>query len=862
VGISQEELDTSVKSAESADKLKEAKVIVRKGQLDEAIKLADEAFTLNPKNTQAKILAKSWKDQKIQIESDIAKSRRLMTENKFVDARRAMIMAKNTNPYYKPSLDLEKELNQKQREYDNGVNKGLASVRLANQDKQFKEAIRLAQDFRGNYQLSPGNERTLAGYEQFARTHDTEKDKKRGILAQGESKFNSGDYAGAIKDFDQMYLNFNVYWNINKDPEPKKYGDLKIEAVRRQKRIAQVRPNINRAIEHNQENEGVLNEALGYVDEVLGFTPNNAEFQGYRSTINGLLKNRATRAKVKPSMDRGNSLYQAKDYKSSVKEYDKVIKIDPSYAEAYRRRAMSKRARGDKKGALKDFNKAIELAPQNHQAHLGRGLLNSDMKKYGAALNDFTRGIELDPRYANGYFYRGNLRRQRENYSGAISDYNAAIRLDPKKTAAYINRGLAKSKLGDLKGALRDYNSAIRISPANSMAHNNRGSIKERQNNLKGALADYKKAVRLDSSNKIAKRNLDRLNAKLKPKPAATPRPRPTPRPPSRPSTPSRTERDVVNVNNGGGVRNRPTSPTKVRFNSTYKVTYIRTYHWNNGRGTSRPGTIGLRHSNGKMYGPWRATGKPGQGGVRNAYWEVRPNATLPAGTYTIVDSNPATWAQNRQSGGKGFATVRGYPVSGRATTPSSGTKRMKISVTYINASRRTVHLYATGERLSAVNRLAPGKRRVASGDGPIFTAITVYAKNTRGQTIHSYKFGVVPNGKYTVTFGTNNKLKVTSGSSGSTSSARNVRMSLTLVNLSSVATHIFPEEGNSFGPHNRLGKSEATRTVGTGPAGGRLKIVAGRNGRVLTYIYVPIVANRSYTITYGRNAKLTYKIN
>jgi hypothetical protein len=111
---------------------------------------------------------------------------------------------------------------------------------------------------------------------------------------------------------------------------------------------------------------------------------------------------------------------------------------------------------------------------------------------------------------------------------------------------------------------------------------------------------------------------------------------------------------------NGGGVANMPTSATSFTLTSYAYITYIQTYHWNYGRGTANPGTIKLVAADGKVYGPWTATGAAGQGGVPNAYWTVNPPGLFPPGTYTIIDSDNATWSQNAQSQNKGFAKVGG----------------------------------------------------------------------------------------------------------------------------------------------------------------------------------------------------------
>ena len=129
-------------------------------------------------------------------------------------------------------------------------------------------------------------------------------------------------------------------------------------------------------------------------------------------------------------------------------------------------------------------------------------------------------------------------------------------------------------------------------------------------------------------------------------------------------STPSPGAKGNVIFTNGniGGVYNNPSRATTFTLRAPHVITLIMDYHWNNGRGAT-PGTIALRGSDGRTYGPWQAKGNTGQGGVPNAYWNCYPGITLPAGTYTVIDSDPATWAQNSESGGAGHIRVEGYPA-------------------------------------------------------------------------------------------------------------------------------------------------------------------------------------------------------
>jgi len=134
---------------------------------------------------------------------------------------------------------------------------------------------------------------------------------------------------------------------------------------------------------------------------------------------------------------------------------------------------------------------------------------------------------------------------------------------------------------------------------------------------------------------------------------------------------------NIYTVYNGGA------SPT-VTQGSAYFVTSVRTYHWNNGKGAPA-GQITLKASDGTVYGPWQATGIPGQGGVPNASWEARPQQVIPAGAYTVIDSDPSTWSQNSATNGKGMCSAYGIPSSTPTPPPTGGGWSMQSSGTTAN---------------------------------------------------------------------------------------------------------------------------------------------------------------------------------
>ena len=106
---------------------------------------------------------------------------------------------------------------------------------------------------------------------------------------------------------------------------------------------------------------------------------------------------------------------------------------------------------------------------------------------------------------------------------------------------------------------------------------------------------------------------------------------------------------------NGAAVVNGASAPATFTVREGQRITVLRSYHYNNGQGKPA-GTLLLKHADGRTYGPWTTSMES------RFYWVARPNAGIAAGTYTVVDSDPATWSSNAQSGRAGIFSISGQP--------------------------------------------------------------------------------------------------------------------------------------------------------------------------------------------------------
>jgi|HubBroStandDraft_1064217.scaffolds.fasta_scaffold28691_2 hypothetical protein len=114
------------------------------------------------------------------------------------------------------------------------------------------------------------------------------------------------------------------------------------------------------------------------------------------------------------------------------------------------------------------------------------------------------------------------------------------------------------------------------------------------------------------------------------------------------------------NLNSGDVSPNPPTVlAVQCQLTGPATVALIQTYHWNNAKGAA-PGFIVLVNwTTQTAYGPFAAKGSSGNG-VANVLWTATVNLTLPAGSYSVFDSDLTTWSTNGASGGAGFAQLLG----------------------------------------------------------------------------------------------------------------------------------------------------------------------------------------------------------
>jgi tetratricopeptide (TPR) repeat protein len=104
-----------------------------------------------------------------------------------------------------------------------------------------------------------------------------------------------------------------------------------------------------------------------------------------------------TDPKLTMELSKGTKLMQGNTLAESIKVFSNLIDLDPSWAEAWNKRATALYLIGDYEGSQKDIDKVLELEDRHFGALAGQGLVNIKLENYEKAIESYKRAQEIYP---------------------------------------------------------------------------------------------------------------------------------------------------------------------------------------------------------------------------------------------------------------------------------------------------------------------------------------------------------------------------------------------------------------------------------------------------------------------------------
>lgn len=802
ISISQAQIDNSKKAKDAYDKLQKAKELVAQGKLDEGITLASESAGLDPKNTEAKSLLDKWKNDLQGIKKHIVILEQLLKDNKLTEAEKELQSAQRINAKHQLVLEAEnrlkakkQEFNQKQAEAQRLKAEGEAFERqgkLQDAVNKYKESIKIIPDKALDDNIKR-LEAEIAKDAQKKQTADKLWDECSSLAKQNKlseafmkckeslSHWSSDKRAVAVKEMEIQINQTNAnkvkadrLWDecalltkqsknqeaLNKCRESLSYwsSDKRVAAVKDLENIINQESQKKATADRLWDECSALakqnrpNEALAKCRESLKYWSSDKRLAAVRDMEQLTNQTNQKQEQCKLLMNEGYQLKQQGRLKDALAKYEEAQKICPN-AETEQiitsiKKAITSVAISDPQSQFYH----LDLTPYGGKKGTSRKVKNIEVDDGSwirlKATHEKKLNLDISlpaPVSANSIAIISNL----DNAHHVKDDVTTTVLTVYTKSGNHtfeIKAGVHSSEWnrGETGGADHRFPKENHLGDKRWLAvfQLPQGSIvtgmkfDHRDTDKKyyhaGAAPGFcLRGITLIKSGGVGV-STDIGNVI---------------------STETKKGKVIFDNGNTGGVSNTPTRLTTFTINQPHVITLIQNYHWNNARG-STPGTIALRDQSGRTYGPWQSKGLPGQGGVPNAYWNVHPNITIPAGTYTIIDSNPSTWAQNSGSQGAGFAKVEGYPVSavgnqqigGQVSGGTFNQPEKILTAELKNSSNQNVHIFVEEQdTFGQHNRISPNEIKKVNIKRPSQGGFIKFIAGRNGQILATCRWEYDP---------------------------------------------------------------------------------------------------------------------
>ena len=104
-----------------------------------------------------------------------------------------------------------------------------------------------------------------------------------------------------------------------------------------------------------------------------------------------------TNESLTSKLNEGSILLQKRELFQSISIFTEVIKLDPSWAEAWNKRATAYYMIGEFQKSQMDIDEVLKLEKRHFGALAGQGLVNIQLKNYEKALNSYKMVEEIYP---------------------------------------------------------------------------------------------------------------------------------------------------------------------------------------------------------------------------------------------------------------------------------------------------------------------------------------------------------------------------------------------------------------------------------------------------------------------------------
>ena len=174
--------------------------------------------------------------------------------------------------------------------------------------------------------------------------------------------------------------------------------------------------------------------------------------------------------------NKGIKYSKAKKYEKAKIYFEKAIKVNPNYVNAYANLGIVYKIKGDLEYAISLFNKALNIDSTFNEAsytYMYRGLCHLDNENYTDAIKDLNKSIALNPKNYTIHFEIGYANAKLYNYEKVKENFEIYLKHFPNDKMAKINLANVERLLGNIEYSLKRHKELIKEYPNEYLLHNN-----------------------------------------------------------------------------------------------------------------------------------------------------------------------------------------------------------------------------------------------------------------------------------------------------------------------------------------------------------------------------------------------------
>jgi tetratricopeptide (TPR) repeat protein len=191
----------------------------------------------------------------------------------------------------------------------------------------------------------------------------------------------------------------------------------------------------------------------------------------------------------------GIILQEAGKLEESLSCLERVVTLQPGYAEAHNNLGNTLKRLGRLEAARGYYEQALKIIPSYAEALSNLSNLLNDLARPDEALDLARRAIEANPRLSDAYINAAAVEVARQRYPEALRWIDALLSYAPVHVGGLGVRSTILRRMGRLDEALADARRATAASPENGEAQNILGEALQAQDKLDEALAAFDRAA-------------------------------------------------------------------------------------------------------------------------------------------------------------------------------------------------------------------------------------------------------------------------------------------------------------------------------------------------------------------------------